>query len=185
MDYKTLSLAQYSPHPCANMSSQSNLDVDTHTEVLNQWGLILSAVIYGQSFFVLHSSNLTTSFQGAHIVLSALSVKPILERPKRQKALLFAYITLLFCLATAGFGVQAWWTQVVFIVNRDYPGGPVQFLVDNVHSLPCQAVTAMYVKVLLADQVLTDTKPPDTFCSTGFPMELSWVRRTNWSYHAF
>ncbi|GJE93170.1 hypothetical protein PsYK624_093290 [Phanerochaete sordida] len=107
------------------------MDVDTRTEMLTQWGLILSGMIYGM-----------------HLVLAVIGFREVYKRPppkKKQQLWLGAYLLLLLCFATAGFFLQAWWTQVAFIKNRGYPGGPTQFLLDNVHSGQNKAVTAMYL----------------------------------------
>ncbi|KIP10746.1 hypothetical protein PHLGIDRAFT_125269 [Phlebiopsis gigantea 11061_1 CR5-6] len=116
------------------MSSQPDFS-DTHTVILYQWGLLLCAMTYG-----------------AHIILSASSIRPLINR--RNQCLLI-YIILLFIVSTVGFGIQAWWTQVVFIENVGYPGGPNQFLLDNMHSAPNKAVTAIYIVLnMLSDGII-------------------------------
>ncbi|KAI0340470.1 hypothetical protein BDW22DRAFT_428740 [Trametopsis cervina] len=100
---------------------------DTYTEKLNEWGLLLSVLVYG-----------------AHIALFCRCLRSFFKRGKRQY-LLVAYTIFLFALASAAIALQIWWTQVAFIDNRLYPGGPKQFLLDNALSAPTRALTAMYV----------------------------------------
>ena len=113
------------------------------------------------------------SSQGAHIVLSALSIRPILQRRKR---FLLVYILLLFSFATASFGLQAWWTQVAFIKNSNYPGGSNQFLLDNVNSPVNNAVTALCVHYTCFTMAHYSREGVGILSSTGFRMVLSYVR---------
>lgn len=75
---------------------------------------------------------------GAHITLFANCIQPLL-RPK--KTALLAYVITLFSLCTAAIGLQIWWTQVAFIDNHNYNGGPNKYLEDQVGSVSNKAVT--------------------------------------------
>ncbi len=119
---------------------------DRYTEKLNQWGLILSVFTYG----VFPSSDIQNHriqlYIGVHF---ALFVPLLLRMSKLTRAKLSIYIVMLFALATAGIGLQIWWTQIAFIENQGYPGGPNRFMEDHLESPQNQAVTAVYVYVTL------------------------------------
>ena len=79
---------------------------------------------------------------GAHVVLF---VNCFLALWRRKRTYLLAYILALFSLSTAAIGLQIWWSQVAFIDNHSYPGGPNLYMEDHVNSSPNKAVTAAYV----------------------------------------
>jgi len=110
---------------------------DNCTEKLNQWGLLLSVFTYG-----------------SHVALFFKCLKS-LSRQRNRRLLLIGYTVVLFVLATVAIALQIWWTQVAFVDNRLYPGGPTQFLLDNSLSAPNRALTTMYILMnWLADSLI-------------------------------
>ncbi|OBZ77603.1 hypothetical protein A0H81_02403 [Grifola frondosa] len=104
--------------------------VDLRIETANMAGTALSMMTYG-----------------VHITLFFSTIRLYIEPPSARKRdwRLLTYITILFCFATAGISTQMFLNHKAFIENRDYPGGPFAFLVDEVDSPMNLAVTAIYV----------------------------------------
>ncbi|KAI0089668.1 hypothetical protein BDY19DRAFT_943685 [Irpex rosettiformis] len=100
---------------------------DTYTEKLNQWGLLLSVCTYG-----------------AHVALFFRCLRSFWTQRDRRHVLV-VYTVVLFSCATTAIALQIWWTQVAFIDNRSYNGGPQQFLLDHYFSGSNRALTMMYV----------------------------------------
>ncbi|KZT20938.1 hypothetical protein NEOLEDRAFT_812038 [Neolentinus lepideus HHB14362 ss-1] len=76
----------------------------------------------------------------------------------RQKRRLMAYNGVIFSLATASFGLQDHWNQLLFIYSRGHSGGPAQFFIDhvddwlNVASMAIQIVLNWLVDLLVLQQ---------------------------------
>ena len=83
-------------------------------------GAILSAVAYGinLTLFILNVSLLSTR--------AKLETKHD-TRAKRQTICLLIYVCVIFILSTLTMASQAAMTQLGFIDNRDFPGGPAAY----------------------------------------------------------
>jgi hypothetical protein len=71
---------------------------------------------------------------------------------RSQHLWLLAYITLLLCLETIFEAVQARTVQVVYIDNRNYPGGPWAYFLAT-QNLPINVlfIAMLFVLTFLAD----------------------------------
>ena len=87
-------------------------------------------------------------FTGVHATLYFLCLTLLLEeRKKKPRAtwIWIAYITNLFILGTIGNGTNMFLQQDAFVNNRNYPGGPGQFEIEQ-YDLPYNAAcTAVYI----------------------------------------
>ncbi|KAI0797509.1 hypothetical protein C8Q75DRAFT_4286 [Abortiporus biennis] len=55
------------------------------------------------------------------------------RKQKRHTLLFLGYITILFCISTIFTAIQARTVQVVYVENRNYPGGPWKFFLASQH----------------------------------------------------
>ena len=104
-------------------------------------GAILSAVAYGinLTLFILNVSLLR--------MRAKLETKHDI-RARRQTICLLIYVCVIFILGTLTMASQADTTQLGFIDNRDFPGGPVAYeklkFSSPINSLENYCVTLMY-----------------------------------------
>lgn len=84
-------------------------------------GAILSAVAYGinVALFILTVSLLRTRVK--------LDIKHNTTQALRQRIFLLIYVCVMFVLSTLTVASQAEMTQLGFIDNRDFPGGPAAY----------------------------------------------------------
>ena len=70
----------------------------------------------------------------------------------RQSTLLLGYITLLFSVETIYVAVQARTVQLMYIDNRNYPGGPWQYFLAT-QNLPVNVMfyASLFVMTFLSD----------------------------------
>ncbi len=114
---------------------------DIYYTKLNQWGLLLSVCTYGTCLPLSEIRQLNSSL-GVHIALFSHCV-PSLATQGRKGWKLIAYLVALFILCSVGIGLQIWWSQIAFIDNHHYPGGPNQYLSDHVGSVPNMVITGV------------------------------------------
>ncbi|THH32554.1 hypothetical protein EUX98_g1618 [Antrodiella citrinella] len=91
---------------------------------MNFLGMFFSACIYG-----------------IHVALFIACLRPVLKRGRW----LGAYVAILFTLATTGIALQVYWHAVAFIDHRNDPGGPYEFLKQNVMHPVNIALTVIYL----------------------------------------
>lgn len=74
------------------------------------------------------------------------------RKERRASAFLLAYITLLLSIQTIYCAVQARTVQVMYVDNRNYPGGPWQYFLDTQEL----AINVMFYATLFVTTFLTD-----------------------------
>lgn len=74
------------------------------------------------------------------------------RKSRPQSVWLLAYITILLCIETIFEAVQARTVQVVYIDNRNYPGGPWQYFLAT-QNLP---INVMFIAMLFISTFLAD-----------------------------
>lgn len=108
-------------------------------------------------------SELTFNFhlEGVQLVLWASCALYLWKQRQRGKktGLLLCYITLLLVVETIFGIVQARTVQVIYIDNRNYPGGPWQYFLDT-QSL---AINVMFYATLFVITFLCDLLVVRTF----------------------
>jgi hypothetical protein len=102
-------------------------------------GALLTAVAYGRISDRLcdcyHSPILRPL--GVNLTLSVLTITVLVhqkedfkDHPKRTWAFL-VYVSALLILGTIGFAANAKFNELLYITNRDYPGGPLHYFLTN------------------------------------------------------
>ncbi|KAF7431157.1 hypothetical protein PC9H_006877 [Pleurotus ostreatus] len=105
----------------------------------------------------LASGYLTGLGFGVQLTLYGACVRILLQRKKRAPFIYFliGYITVLCAMNTIWTGTSAYGLQLTFIENRNYPGGPLGFLLVE-FSLPVNvlALASYIIGNILADTLL-------------------------------
>ncbi|TFK89670.1 hypothetical protein K466DRAFT_597605 [Polyporus arcularius HHB13444] len=112
-------------------------DLDATIGTVNMVGVILSTITYGVHF------TLYTFLIRLYVDRSPYVVRS--RRPQRPGWFPITYATVLFILATAGLCLQAWVNHDAFLGHRDFPGGPLAYMVEAAERPGNIAVTAVYV----------------------------------------
>ncbi|KZW00969.1 hypothetical protein EXIGLDRAFT_589483, partial [Exidia glandulosa HHB12029] len=71
---------------------------------------------------------------GVHATLFFTCLNALLDQRKthpRQSHTYIAYILLHFSMGTLAFACNARFNEMMFVTNRDYPGGPIAFYLNN------------------------------------------------------
>ncbi|KAI0808156.1 hypothetical protein C8Q74DRAFT_116253 [Fomes fomentarius] len=89
---------------------------------------------------------------GVQLVLWATCARCLWKRGGRQTSFLLCYITLLLIVETIYAIVQARTVQVIYIENRNYPGGPWQYFLDTQNL----AINVMFYATLFLITLLCD-----------------------------
>ncbi|GLB39394.1 hypothetical protein LshimejAT787_0605560 [Lyophyllum shimeji] len=94
-----------------------------------------------------HGTLIATLAYGALLMLYTQLTQVLLSRPKRGKMYwaIVAYSSVLFCLATIAIAGMLKYTELSFIDNRNYPGGPLVYwrghLTNKIHVMGQTSVT--------------------------------------------
>ncbi|EJD46575.1 hypothetical protein AURDEDRAFT_136854 [Auricularia subglabra TFB-10046 SS5] len=70
---------------------------------------------------------------GVHATLFFITLKLLWARPRTtwKDYIWISYIVVLFTISSIGNGTQLKFTQMIYIDNREYPGGPAAYFVDG------------------------------------------------------
>lgn len=93
---------------------ESSLDLWNERSYLD--GIFIGAVAYG-----------------AHATLFFITLQLLWARAKTNRKDFFwiAYIAILFAISSVGNGTQLKFTEMIWIDNRNYPGGPAVYFIDG------------------------------------------------------
>ncbi|KAI0077983.1 hypothetical protein K474DRAFT_988399 [Panus rudis PR-1116 ss-1] len=94
---------------------------------------------------------------GIQLVLYAACVLALWKgrNDRKYTKLLLGYITLLLCIETIFVIVQARTVQVVYIDNRNYPGGPWQYFLNSQNdAINVLFYTTLFIMTFLSDLVV-------------------------------
>lgn len=147
------------------------------TNGLRWWFCFRSGLRYAQSGFPIHrdfSSQLSfflwqprppfllPLFVGVQLVLytsCALFLWNVRRSRGKQPIFLLAYMTLLLCVETVFQIVQARTMEIVYIDNRNYPGGPWAFFLATQY-LPVNVIfyATLFVLTFLADLLIVSKR---------------------------
>ncbi|KAJ7430357.1 hypothetical protein B0H11DRAFT_2374447 [Mycena galericulata] len=127
-----------SPNPYAPPGEST---YDLWVEQSNMNGVLLSGVAYGCRIL------------GILFVITFQTILLFLKAPKRAIPWgLIAYMSVMFILASIGFGINANFNQKTFIDDRNFPGGPNAFTVaDYATTLNMVGFTAYTIMSWMAD----------------------------------
>ena len=105
----------------------------------------------------------TFAIPGVQLVMyisSALFLFKARRTRGRQSTILLGYITLLFSVETIYVAVQARTVQLMYIDNRNYPGGPWQYFLDT-QNLPVNVMfyATLFVMTFLSDLLVVSACP--------------------------
>lgn len=83
------------------------------------------------------------------------------NRQAKRRWRLFTYISIIFCLATIALGTELKWTEMMFIDDRNFPGGPATFGVTMFsYWIPMLCSACGVTLCWLADGFLVSYFPP-------------------------
>ncbi|KAI0331106.1 hypothetical protein GY45DRAFT_1322808 [Cubamyces sp. BRFM 1775] len=68
---------------------------------------------------------------GIHIVIFGMCVEALMHERKKRNFLWLLYITVLFALGTANICLNINFNELTWIDDRNYPGGPLAFLLEQ------------------------------------------------------
>jgi hypothetical protein len=101
------------------------------------YGTLLASLAYGELLYIIYSCNAASvhlygsdgATQGALLMIYIQLTQVLLARPKRGQSFwaIVAYSGLLFPLATLAVGAVFKFSEMSYIDNRNYPGGPNAF----------------------------------------------------------
>ena len=90
---------------------------------------------------------LSNFFLGIQTTLGAMAFFAVLQRRiqdrSRAQITLLIYIAVLLALTTSSQALLIDWIQMAFITQRDYPGGPSMFLVDE-FAIPVNVASSVF-----------------------------------------
>lgn len=91
-----------------------------------------------------------------HFTLFVIVVPLLLRRREKDKDwLLLSFTTVMFILGTIHIGTNTKVTELAFIDNRNFPGGPNGYLASNYNAAPHPIVNVMgSMSLWLADGLL-------------------------------
>ncbi|EJD46610.1 hypothetical protein AURDEDRAFT_113662 [Auricularia subglabra TFB-10046 SS5] len=107
---------------------ESALDLWNERSYLN--GIFIGAVAYG-----------------VHATLFFITLKLLWARPRTtwKDYIWISYIIILFAISSIGNGTQFKFTQMIYIDNREYPGGPAKYFVDGSTDFMAVFCNSVYV----------------------------------------
>ncbi|KAJ7581850.1 hypothetical protein C8J56DRAFT_1015779 [Mycena floridula] len=134
---------------------------------------------------------------GIQLVLFWSCARYLWERRKiRTNVFLLAYISVLLAIETVFVGVQSNTMQLMYIDNRDYPGGPWQYFLDT-QNLPVNVAfyVTLFVLTFLSDLLMlwrcwviwTASGRLKAYVITAFPtlcLVASFVLGTLWTLYS-
>lgn len=111
-------------------------DQDMSLEAVNLLGSILAGVGYGASvllfFLTTYGLSPAETYVGMSFVLFAMSFGAFWKRdPKMRPFKFIAWALWLVVVATICLAFQIQSTVTALVTNRDYPGGPNEFIKNN------------------------------------------------------
>ena len=111
---------------------------------------------------------------GAVAILSVQCFFMLVQGVKRRKLLrdahLVLFVVLIFCLNTTYIGLLIQLTQQAFVDDRNYPGGPGEYEVDeSIIPINVAGNTALIVITMLADALLVSRSPLASLMSYSQP----------------
>ena len=83
-----------------------------------------------------------------------------MRKTQSKTVLLLTYITILICIETILQIVQAHLVQIIYVDNRNYPGGPWEYFMTNTH-LPINVVflSSYFAVTFLSDLLVVCISP--------------------------
>jgi hypothetical protein len=158
-----MSTFRVSPFAPANETAS-----DLYIERLNFDGYQLGAIGYGMSrFYCLVSSLTPLDHTGVTLVVAAMAAHALWGLRQRQPKfayILLVYVFVIFALGTIGNAANIKWSELGFIENREFPGGPNAFFVaeESVTMVNLLCLGAYIVATWMQDGFLVShqTTPP-------------------------
>ena len=154
-------------------------------------GGFLAAVAYGASFSFLlpfstwyhstdehHICRSSPFVIGFHCCIFGICVYFLLHHPSRGNRppnyKLIAYVTVIWLIATVNVAARMKWNEMIWIDDRDYPGGPIGFLY-NQFTLPINTVgnTTFVVNSCLTDLMVVS--PSYLYLEPKIQSSLGWI----------
>ncbi len=128
-------------------------------------GDFISGMGYGMYLFGKHDWCLTVPSIGIQLVMYTSCTLYLWRQRKEKKAALFllVYITLLLAVETIFAAVQARTVQVIYIDNRNYPGGPWAYFLATQNL----AINVMFYATLFVLTFLSDLLVVRVMCLTA------------------
>lgn len=120
-------------------------------------GDFIAGVGYGQDlahifFYVISQHFFTSGIQVVLYISCALFLWNARRSRGRQSTILLGYITMLFSVETIFVGVQARTVQLMYIDNRNFPGGPwAYFLATQNLAVNVMFYATLFVLTFLSD----------------------------------
>lgn len=109
--------------------------------------MLIGAVAYGTTSSSLFPPSCSVIATGVHATLFFIALKLLWERsrPNPNAKFWMAYIIVVFAVSSVANGAQFKFTQMSFVDNRHYPGGPSVYIAQQAGAKPSVASISAYI----------------------------------------